>query len=272
MNGKGWKITLLVARMQGMKRLLPVFAFFFLAACFPQRNAEIPPIELIPTNASSALPAQDSSPHSPKPDPDTIPVPSSVSPKPLPSSATLSVPFSPQAPLANWDPLHEESCEEMSLIMVHHFLAGTALTRDGAEQEIQDLVKWETEHGYPMDVTVKGLGEIAEKYYRYRSEVIENPTEEKLKRLLSDGHPVIVPAAGRDLNNPYFSGDGPWYHMLVLTGYGWWHFVTNDPGTRRGEGYEYRFGTLMNAIHDWTGVKEEIRKGRSAVLVLEKKQ
>jgi len=71
--------------------------------------------------------------------------------------------------------------------------------------------------------------------------------------------------------NPYFSGEGPWYHMLVLTGYGWWDFITNDPGTRRGAGYEYRFSTLLNAIHDWTGIKEEIRKGRSAVLVLDSK-
>lgn len=159
----------------------------------------------------------------------------------------------------------------MSLIMVHHFLKGTSLTREQAEQEIQDLVQWETEHGYPMDVTVAELKEIALQYYGHESRIVENPTIDDLKRLLADGQPVIVPAAGRMLGNPYFSGDGPWYHMLVLTGYGWLHFITNDPGTRRGEEYEYRFSTLMNAIHDWTGIKEEIQKGRSAVLVLELK-
>ena len=34
----------------------------------------------------------------------------------------------------------------MSLIMVHHFLEGTSLTREQAEQELQALVQWETEH------------------------------------------------------------------------------------------------------------------------------
>lgn len=158
----------------------------------------------------------------------------------------------------------------MSLIMVHHFLAGTDLTREQAEQEILDLVQWETEHGYGMDVTVAELGEIAEQYYGHKPRIIENPTTDDLKRLLAGGQPVIVPAAGRMLGNPYFSGDGPWYHMLILKGYGWRNFITNDPGTRRGEGYEYKFSTLHTAIHDWTGVREEIQKGRSAVLVLEK--
>jgi len=157
----------------------------------------------------------------------------------------------------------------MSLIMVHHFLEGTDLTREQAEQEILDLVAWETEHGYPMDVTIAELGTIAEQYYGHRARIVENPTIDELKQLLANGHPVIVPAAGRNLGNPYFSGEGPWYHMLVLTGYGWWNFITNDPGTRRGEDYEYRFSTLLEAIHDWTGVKEEIQKGQSAVLVLE---
>jgi len=157
----------------------------------------------------------------------------------------------------------------MSLIMVHHFLAETGLTREQAEQEIQDLVQWETDHGYGMDVTIAELGKIAEQYYGYRSLIVENPTIEDLKALLADGFPIIIPAAGRDLGNPYFTGEGPWYHMLVLTGYGWWNFITNDPGTRRGERYEYPFATLLNAIHDWTGVKESIRDGRSRVLVIE---
>lgn len=159
----------------------------------------------------------------------------------------------------------------MSLIMVHHFLEGTSLTREQAEQELQALVQWETEHNYKEDVTIAELGTIAEQYYGHDARIVENPTEEDIKRLLVEGYPVIVPAAGRDLGNPYFSGEGPWYHMLVLTGYGWWDFITNDPGTRRGAGYEYRFSTLLNAIHDWTGIKEEIRKGRSAVLVLDSK-
>jgi hypothetical protein len=193
-----------------------------------------------------------------------------VTSEPLPYSVRLDVPFSPQAPFANWDQLHEEACEEMSLLLVRHFLEGTGLTRERAETELQELVSWEGAHGYALDVTIRQLGEIAKRHYGYHFRVIENPTVEDLKRLLAEGHPVIVPAAGRDLGNPYFSGEGPWYHMLVLTGYSEFFFMTNDVGTKRGEGYEYRFPTLMNAIHDWPGKKEEIRTGQKRVLIINK--
>jgi hypothetical protein len=158
----------------------------------------------------------------------------------------------------------------MSLILVHHYRAGTKLTKEQAETELQALIVWEGTHGYPQDVTVQELGQIAEQYFGYRSRVIADPTVDDLKRLLTEGHPVIIPAAGRDLGNPYFSGEGPWYHMLVLTGYNEFFFVTNDVGTKRGEDYTYRFDVLMNAIHDWTGVKEEIRTGQRRVVIIEK--
>lgn len=199
---------------------------------------------------------------------DTLSSPPSA-PSPLPFSINLHVPFSPQAPLAEWDVLHEEACEEMSLILVHHFLEGTGITLTQAEEELQALIRWEEEHEYSQDVTVAQLKEIAEQYYGHAGRVIEDPTTEDLKRLLAERHPVIIPAAGRELGNPYFSGEGPWYHMLVLVGYNEFFFVTNDVGTRRGAGYVYRFSTLMNAIHDWTGVKENIRKGARRVLVIE---
>ncbi|OIO54869.1 hypothetical protein AUJ46_02030 [Candidatus Peregrinibacteria bacterium CG1_02_54_53] len=153
---------------------------------------------------------------------------------------------------------------------MHHYLKGTNITREQAEAELLALVEWEEAHGYPQDVTVAELGKIAEEYFGYHARVIPNPTEEDMKRELAEGHPIIVPAAGRDLGNPYFSGDGPWYHMLVLTGYGEFFFITNDVGTKRGEGYKYRFDTLLKAIHDWTGAKEEIRTGAKRVLVIEK--
>ncbi|MDO8468403.1 MAG: hypothetical protein Q7S29_01450, partial [Candidatus Peribacter sp.] len=128
---------------------------------------------------------------------------------PLPYTVRLSVPFSPQAPSANWDALHEETCEEMSLLLVHHYLAGTDINPEQAESELLALTSWETEHRFSQDVTVQELGKIAEEYFGYRFRMIEDPTVDGLKRLLADGHPVIVPAAGRDLGNPYFSGEGP---------------------------------------------------------------
>lgn len=190
------------------------------------------------------------------------------------SIATLPVPFTPQAPFANWDALHEEACEEAAILMVVHFLNGTPLNPEIAERAIQDLTTWERQHGYSDDVNAAQIAEIASAKFGLRARVRTDVTEETIREELAAGNPVIIPAAGRDLGNPYFSGEGPWYHTLVIIGYreGWtgdW-FITNDPGTKRGKGYAYRVETLLQAIHDWTGVKEEIRSGGKAMVILEK--
>lgn len=199
---------------------------------------------------------------------------SSIFAAPTASSILLPLPFSPQAPYANWDAIHEEACEEMSLIMVQHALEGTGLTRDQAEIELQTMIAWEAQHGYGYDVTAAELAAIAKEYLGRPARVEENPSAERIREILREGHHVIAPMAGRELGNPYFSGDGPWYHMLVIRGYrtdwlGRGIFITNDPGTRRGEEYEYKEDVIMNALHDWTGVKERIAEGRKAIVVLE---
>jgi hypothetical protein len=40
--------------------------------------------------------------------------------KPLPKQVLLSVPFTPQAPHANWNPPFDEACEEAALLMVEN--------------------------------------------------------------------------------------------------------------------------------------------------------
>ena len=49
-----------------------------------------------------------------------IPPPPNSAPS-LPSSKLLPVPFTPQAPTANWDELHGEGCEEASVIMANAY-------------------------------------------------------------------------------------------------------------------------------------------------------
>lgn len=191
----------------------------------------------------------------------------------IPSTFDIAVPFTSQAPHANWDDPYQEACEEAALIMVHRFLQGESgvLDVNDADQEILKLVQWETENGFDQDVTIAELKDIAERYYGYRGTIEENVTPERIKELIAAGKPIIIPAAGRELGNPYFSGEGPFYHMLVIRGYDRNEFITNDPGTRRGESYEYGYDQLIDAIHDWTGVKEETYLGAKRMLVLEKK-
>ena len=77
---------------------------------------------------------------------------------------------------------------------------------------------------------------------------------------------IIVPVTGKVLKNPYFIGI-PRYHMLIITGYtSDDFFITNEPGTTHGEGYQYSFGRIMDAMHDLTDGK--IEDGDKRVLVV----
>ena len=199
--------------------------------------------------------------------------PSAPAPAPMTSQApiNLAVPFTPQAPYANWDEFHEEACEEASLLMVHRFYEGERpglIDPSSAEEDIQAIARFEDAiFGYNTDTTAAQTGVVAEQFYGYeRVETIDDPTVEDLKRHLTAGRPVIVPAAGRELGNPYFTPPGPEYHMLVLRGFTSAGFITNDPGTRRGEGMVYSFDTIMGAMHDWN--TEDINKGAKTVLVI----
>lgn len=186
----------------------------------------------------------------------------------MPRSVSINVPFASQAPLINWDMPYQEACEEASLILVHHYLSGDPLTLEKMDQSILDLVEYEKSQKLPADVTIEQLAKVAQTKYGYRTTIIEYPSIDDIKRELSAGNPVIVPLAGRDLGNPYYSGEGPWYHMLVIIGYDSRHFITNDVGTKRGAGYKYTYDTLMNSIHNWTGMKEEIQSGLPVALVI----
>lgn len=191
----------------------------------------------------------------------------------LPASIQLDVPFTPQAPFANWDPPFDEACEEASLLTVEFFLRGDTFTPEKADTEIRAMYDWETSNGYPIDITTNQLAEVAQKYLKRTAKVYSGSevTIDNIKRLLAAGYPVIIPAAGQDLGNPYFSGDGPPYHMLVITGYTrFGNFITNDPGTKRGEDYSYDQDLLVRVIHDWNGSVDTIRSGGKAMMVVQK--
>ncbi len=186
----------------------------------------------------------------------------------LPDKALIKVPFLVQAPSANWDALHEEACEEASLIMVRHFLEGTDVTFEAGEKEILDLVDFQEKNGYGASITLKALAEIAEKYYGLsRARTEENVSIEKIKSELADNRPVIIPAAGKILPNPNFRNGGPNYHMLVVIGYDKDEFITNDPGTRKGQYFRYKHNDLYQAIHDWNPAN--IYDGQKSYLVFD---
>lgn len=262
-----------------MKRLLSLTGILLLTAC----SASVTDVEMDSDSqsSSSAIVLEEVSSRSSISSISSISSKSSQSPSTivpestateLPKNVELDVPFASQAPKGDWGDPYQEACEEASLILVKHFLEGTGMNADLMDAEILELVAWETQNGYGQDVTVSELATIAQQFYGLSTEVIEGAdvTIDRIKRELAAGNPVILPVAGREIGNPYFSGEGPWYHMLVVTGYDSKNFITNDVGTRHGEDYEYRYNVLFSAIHDWTGVKEETRNGPKRMLIVKK--
>jgi hypothetical protein len=184
-------------------------------------------------------------------------------------SINLAVPFTSQAPHGNWDSVHKEACEEASVLMLDAFFDGRALTPEGAEAELQELVQWQMNRfGYFEDTSAEETAIMLREFYGYTDVTVHTlPTLEGLRALLLRGVPVIVPVYGRALGNPYFQQPGPVYHVLVvrgLTDEG--KFITNDPGTRRGEAYIYDAEVLWEAIHDWNG--GDVERGEKVMIVV----
>lgn len=188
----------------------------------------------------------------------------------------LAVPFTSQAPTGNWQEPYKNSCEEASVLMVREYYAGnqsTVLDPTSVEQSLQDIVALEnTLFGYYLDTTVAETANFAKELYGFAStELIENPTVDQIKEQLNQGNPVLVPAAGQLLKNPYYTQPGPIYHMLVIRGYTKNNqFIVNDPGTKHGNAYVYSFDTIMNAMHDWNA--DDILNGKKVVLILHPKK
>lgn len=187
----------------------------------------------------------------------------------LPEKAYIKVPFSPQAPFANWDQPYQDACEEASIIMVHYFLQGKNLSRETMNSQILKMVAWQEKNwGGHHDLEGSQIAELAKKFYGYKNIRIKyNFSIDDLKKEISSGNPVILPTAGRLLGNPNFTGAGPLYHALVVKGYTKDWIITNDPGTRNGFDYTYSYSTILAAAHEWNG--GNVSQGRSVMIVLD---
>lgn len=189
-------------------------------------------------------------------------------------SVFLSVPFTSQAPFGLWAPPFNEACEETNLIMAMRWARGQALTLDEAAREIVALAVFENKiFGFNEDTNIEQTAQLLRDYYRYENfEVKKNASLEDIKKELSAGNLVILPVAGKLLNNPHFTPPGPDYHMLLIRGYddNTRTFIANDPGTKFGDGYSYNFLTIDQAWHDWTGSKQTVLRGARNMLIIKK--
>jgi hypothetical protein len=167
------------------------------------------------------------------------------------------VPFTPQAPFAEWDDQRQQDgCEEASALMAIRWVRGRDLTLTEAREIILDASDFQLrKYGEYRDASAQdSVYRIYNDYFNYTNvELKTNVDSDDIKRELRAGNIVVVPTNGQLLGNPYFSGDGPEYHALVVKGFDdrTGEFITNDPGTKRGESYRYKYQVLENAIADY---------------------
>ena len=173
-----------------------------------------------------------------------------ITPK-LPKTFNLEVLFASQAPMGDWGLPYQEACEEASLIMVSKYKTNKALDNDIMDEEIKKLVIWQEEKfGYYTDTGLGLVQIMAKEYFDLQTEISEEVTIDNIKQHLGQGRLIVVPTFGKALDNSNFTGDGPTFHMLVIKGYDRNEFITNDPGTRNGSNFKYKYNNLLESVYD----------------------
>ncbi len=191
------------------------------------------------------------------------------------SIVLYEVPFTSQAPFGEWyDPKQQDGCEEASALMAVKWARGENLDRNIAKDEIISISDYQALYYQEYrDTSAADTKErIINKYFEYEdAEIKNNILISDIINELDSGNIIITPMNGRALGNPYFTPPGPDRHMLVIIGYDREkrEFITNDPGTKRGENYHYNMEVLYNAIRDYpTGFHEEIIEVKKNMIVV----
>lgn len=182
----------------------------------------------------------------------------------IPKSAEIKMQFASQAPFADWSEPYQNACEEASIIIDRYYLDKLDLTKDIMNEQILAMVDWQMQNwGGHHNLTSEQTLDMAKQFYGLKGQVIYDYNIDLIKQKIADGIPVLIPADGRKLNNPNFKNGGPEYHMLVIKGYDSKNFITNDPGTRLGEGYVYPYDIILTSIKNPSD-------GQKSILVLYK--
>jgi len=201
-------------------------------------------------------------------------LPGSAAPKPL----LLNVPFTSQAPLAEWrDQRQQDGCEEAAAAMAMAWVGNEqGITKANWRLRILILSNFEfKKYGEYRDISLSDMKSwLFNDYFNYQSvEIKAVKTAADIIQELERGRIVLTPMDGRALKNPYFNPPGPERHMIVIKGYDYdtQEFIVNDPGTRRGESYRYSSKIILKAIRAYSsGYHQPIKEVVKEMLVVSK--
>lgn len=181
-----------------------------------------------------------------------------------PAKKSLTVPYTVQAPFANWK-IHDESCEEAAVLMYHNFLGANLedINPTVADKEMRAMKAWQVNHySSEPDLSIEDLGEFTRDYYGHSYRIIADITVDDVKKEIAKGRPVLVPVMTHSLKNPHYNVTDS-YHILLIKGYDETGVITNDAGVREGKDYHYTWEVLFSAIDAQT---PKLKQGRLGLI------
>lgn len=185
----------------------------------------------------------------------------------IPRIKNLNVPFTSQAPEANWHEPWLNACEEATIIMADNFYKDKRISPEQArEQILKILAVKEMSFGESKDESMERIAEIVNlAELPWSATVSVNPLLNDIKKEIAEGRPVIAPIDARLLQNSPYKGELD-YHVLIISGYddARQEFIVQDPGTKGGKNDRYGYDNFYKAINDF--LPNATPSGRKAVL------
>jgi hypothetical protein len=233
------------------------------AAVLPAPATSTPsaPVVVATSSAATAASSTVSAPANPVTPATSVAPVTPDTPAPEKSSSTsfiIPVPFTAQAPLGEWsDDRQQDGCEEASVAMAMAWVNGESnIAKEEWLARILALTDFEQKkYGEHRDVALKDVVSwMFNDYFSYEKVVIKPvASSSTILKELEQGNIVLIPTNGQALKNPNFKAPGPEEHMILIKGYDYkmGQFITNDPGTRRGENYHYSSEIIFNAIRPY---------------------
>lgn len=190
-----------------------------------------------------------------------------------PKQVLLDVDFTSQAPFRDWSYPWQEACEEAAVLITMRYFDGRGIEdKYDARDALQEIIDWEVENlGFYKDTTATTTMQIITDFYEYpHVEISFDVYLERMKKEIAKGNLIILPAAGRLLENPYFTPPGPIYHNIVLIGYDDEEgvFYSNDPGIMSGGKFKYSYENIIESVADWSYEEETINMDRRVMIIV----
>src|SRR3989344_2359015 len=107
---------------------------------------------------------------------ETFPLEPEKSRQPISESINIKVGFTSQAPFGVWDHLHNDACEEASILMAYAWANEVVLNPQLADRELKKMAEWQVANfGFFESTTAEQTARLAREFYGLKVNLVNNP-------------------------------------------------------------------------------------------------